>query len=87
MSRGKQFVKKGVWYIGCKKKKKKRQTGEGIPFGIIASLAAPVLWEVAKPILNKIFGKGKPIKRKPHKKIEDGKTKSNSKKKSSTKSS
>ena len=43
MSRGKQFVKKGVWYIGCKKKKKKRQTGEGIPFGLIASLAAPVL--------------------------------------------
>ena len=23
MSRGKQFVKKGVWYIGCKKKRKK----------------------------------------------------------------
>ena len=35
MSRGKPFVKKGVWYIGGKKKKKKRQTGEGIPFGLM----------------------------------------------------
>ena len=45
-----------------KKKKKiklKKQTGKGIPFGLFASLAAPVLGEVAKPIFNKIFGKGK----------------------------
>ena len=40
------------------KKKKKRQKGKGIPFGIIASLVAPVLGEVAKPIFKKIFGRG-----------------------------
>ena len=57
MSRGKQSVKKGVWYIGGRKKKK-RQKGKGIPFGLIASLVAPVLGEVAKPIFKKIFGRG-----------------------------
>ena len=62
MSRGKQSVKKGVWYIGGKYKiapRKKKQKGRAIPFGLIASLAAPVLGEVAKPILGKIFGRGK----------------------------
>ena len=66
MSRGKQSVKKGVWYIGGKKKKKnlkKTQKGKGIPFGLIASLAAPVLGEVAKPILEKVFGRGRPHKK------------------------
>ena len=65
MSKGKQSVKKGVWYTGSKIKEKKKgqkgqkgQKGKGIPFGLIASLAAPVLGEVAKPILNKTFGKG-----------------------------
>ena len=38
---------------------KKQQKGRAIPFGLIASLAAPVLGEVAKPILGKIFGRGK----------------------------
>ena len=62
MSRGKQSVKKGVWYIGGKYKRalrKKTQKGRAIPFGLIASLAALVLGEVAKPILGKIFGRGK----------------------------
>ena len=62
MSRGKQSVKKGVWYIGGKYKRalrKKKQKGRAIPFGLIASLAAVVLGEVAKPILGKIFGRGK----------------------------
>ena len=30
-----------------------------IPFGLIASLAARVLGEVAKPLLGKIFGRGR----------------------------
>ena len=60
MSRGKQYVKKGVWYIGGKKRKQK---GGAIPFGLIASLTAPVLGEVAKPILGKMFGRGRRRKR------------------------
>ena len=46
MSRGKQSVQKGGWYIGGKYKKarKRRKQRDGaIPFGLIASLAAPVL--------------------------------------------
>ena len=62
MSRGKQSVRKGVWYIGGKykraPKRKKRQQGGAIPFGLIASLAAPILGEVAKPIFGKILGRG-----------------------------
>ena len=62
MSRGKQSVKKGVWYIGGNYKKapkRKKQKGGAIPFELIASLAAPVLGEVAKPFLGKIFGREK----------------------------
>ena len=60
MSRGKQSVKKGVWYIGGKKKKKrKQQRGKGIRLEVIASVAGPILSEVAKPIFKKIFGRGK----------------------------
>ena len=62
MSRGKQSVKKEVWYIGGKYKrapKRKKQKGWAIPFGLIASFAAPVLGEVAKPILGQIFRRGK----------------------------
>ena len=55
MSRGKQYVKKGVWYI---EGKKRRQKGGAIPFGLLASIATPVLGEVVIPILGKIFGKG-----------------------------
>ena len=41
--------------MGAKKRRySKRQRGRGIPFGLIASAAAPFLGEVAKPLL-KIF--------------------------------
>ena len=54
--RGKQSVREGVWYIGRKKKRYiKKQRGKGIPFGLIASAAAPILGEVAKPLLKKIW--------------------------------
>ena len=33
MPRGKQVVKKGMWYIGGGKRKKRKQQGKGIPFG------------------------------------------------------
>ena len=62
MSRGKQSVKKEVWYIGGKYKRaprKKKTKRQSHLFGLIASLATPVLAEVAKPILGKIFGRGK----------------------------
>ena len=43
-------------YWGEKRRYIKKQTGKGIPFGLIASAAAPILGEVAKPSLKKIFG-------------------------------
>ena len=64
MKRGKQSIKKGVWYIGGKIKRK--QKGKWFPIGVIASLAAPVLGAVAKPIIKKIFGGRK----RPHRKIK-----------------
>ena len=60
MPRGKQVVKKGVRYIGGKKRKRKtKQKGKGFPFGLVASAAAPLLGEIAKPILKKFFGRGR----------------------------
>ena len=59
MPRGKQIVKKGIWYIGGKKKRKRKQKGKGFPFGLVASAAAPLLGEIAKPIFKKIFGRGR----------------------------
>ena len=50
MPRGKEVVKKDVWYIGGKKKRKQKQKGKGFPFGLVASAAAPFLSEIAKPI-------------------------------------
>ena len=60
MPRGRQSVKKGVWYIGGRYRcaPKRRQKGGAIPIGLIAPLAAPVLGEIAKPILDKILGRG-----------------------------
>ena len=56
--RGKQSVKKGIWYVGGATKHRKRQWGKGFPLGLLASFGAPILSEVAKPVLGKIFGKG-----------------------------
>ena len=42
-----------MWYIGGKKRK---QQGSAIPIGLIASVAGPILGEIAKPILKKIVG-------------------------------
>ena len=61
MGRGKQSVKKGVWYIGSRYKRapKRRQKGGAIPLGLLASIGAPILGEIAKPIFGKIFGRGR----------------------------
>ena len=62
--RGRQSVEKGVCYIeGKRKHRKRRQQGKGFPIGLSASAAAPILGEVAKPLLNKIFGGKKQRKR------------------------
>ena len=55
--RGTQSLRKGVWYIGGKRKYRKRQQrGKGFPIGLLASATTPILGEVAKPILKKSFG-------------------------------
>ena len=61
MVRGKQSVKKGVWYIGgtYERAPKRRQRGGAIPSGVLASIGAPILGEIAKPIFGKIFGRGR----------------------------
>ena len=82
MIRAKQSVKKGVRYIGGKKKKKRKQTGKGILLGVIALVAGPILSEVAKPISKKYLEEESIVE-----KLEDGKTNSNFKKKSKSKSS
>ena len=56
----KQYLKKDVWYIGGKKGK---QTGGAIPLGLLASIGAPILGEIAKPILGKFFGRGRKHRR------------------------
>ena len=54
--RGKQSVRKGIWHIGGKRKR--RQKGGAIPFALLASIGAPILREIAKPLLGKILGRG-----------------------------
>ena len=56
MTRGKQYIKKVVWYIGGKKRKQK---GAGIPIGLLVSIGAPILGEIAKPTFGKNFGRGR----------------------------
>ena len=51
---GRQSIKKGVWHIGGRK----RQRGGAFPLGLVASLAGPILGEVAKPIFITILGRG-----------------------------
>ena len=61
MSRGKQSMKKGLWYIGGKHKRarKRIKRGGAIPLGLLASIGAPILGEIAKPILGKILGRSR----------------------------
>ena len=50
--------KQGIWHIGGKYKRARRQKGRAIPLGLLASIGAPFLGEIAKPILGKILGRG-----------------------------
>ena len=78
MNRGKQIVKKGIWHIGGKRKRKRKQKGGAFPIGLVASLAGLILGEVAKPIFKKYLAEVK-------KEEKDGKTDNNFKKKSRSK--
>ena len=59
----KQSVKKGIWYLGEKRKIKPRvkkgQQGKGFPIGLLASESAPLLGEIATSIFKTIFWKRK----------------------------
>ena len=55
MTRGKQYVKKGIWYVGGKEKQK----GAGLSIGLLASIGASILGELAKPVLEKFFDRGR----------------------------
>ena len=54
----KQSIRKGIWHNGGKYKKARRQKGGAIPLGLLASIGAPFLDEIPKPILGKILGRG-----------------------------
>ena len=43
--------------------KKRKQTGRAIPLGLLASIRAPILRELAKQILGKFFGCGRKRRR------------------------
>ena len=57
--RGKQSVRKGVWYIGGRKRRGRKiyrkQRGKGLSLGLIASAAAPFIGEIAKPLFKNVF--------------------------------
>ena len=49
-----ESVKKGIWCIGGRyKKRKRKQKGGAILIGLMASLVGPILGEVAKRIFKK----------------------------------
>ena len=53
----KQSVKGGVWYIGGGRRRKIGQKGFFLPIaGLLRSVAARLIGEIAKPILRKIVG-------------------------------
>ena len=63
MSRGKQPIRKGAWYIVGKRRKKEKKKGKGFPIGLLASVGVPILSELAKPVFKKILGRGTHSKR------------------------
>ena len=59
----KQSVKRGVWYIGGRRRKRRGQKGAFLPIaGLLGSVAAPLISEITKPILRKIVA-GRKFKR------------------------
>ena len=63
--------------MAVEKNIKEKKKGSAILFGLLASIAAPVLGEIAKPLLGKVLGRG----------LRNGKKTYNFKKKSQSRSS
>ena len=56
----KQSVKRGVWYIGGRRRRQRKQKGGFLRIaGLLGSVAAPRVGEIAKPILRNIVGRRK----------------------------
>ena len=55
--RRKQSVRNGVWYIGGRRRSRRKQKGGFLPIaGVLGSVTAPLIGEIGKPILKKILG-------------------------------
>ena len=60
--RGRQSVRKGVWYLGGRRRKrikrgKKGQRGAFFPLaGLLGAATGPIIGEIAKPLLKKFIG-------------------------------
>ena len=57
--RSEQSVRKGAWYLGGRRRirRKRRQRGIFFPLaGLSGAAAGPILGEIAKPLLKKIVG-------------------------------
>ena len=53
----KQSVRNGVWYIGGRRRSRRGQKEEFLPIAsLLGSVLAPLISEIAKPILKKIVG-------------------------------
>ena len=56
--RRKQSVRRGVWYLGGRRRKRKikRHKGGAFPLmGLLVAAATPILSEVAKPLLRQLL--------------------------------
>ena len=58
--RGRQSVRKGVWYLGSRRRVrrgKKGQRGGVLPLaGLLGAAAGPILGEIANPFFKKVVG-------------------------------
>ena len=59
--RGRESVRKGVWYLGSRRRvrrgKKGQRGGEVLPLaGLLGAAAGPILGEIANPFFKKVVG-------------------------------
>ena len=61
--RGRQYVRKGVWYVGGRRRirrgKKGKRGGFLLLAGLLGAAAGPILGEIAKPLCKKFIGGGR----------------------------
>ena len=55
--RGRQSLRKGVWYLAGRRRglRKREQKGGAFPVGLLGFIAAPFIGEIPKPILKDLF--------------------------------